>query len=177
MSATARSRSDGFGTFRGGSTGRGALLLNACGSVAGPSVHPMLPAHHRFAADELLRSAPSGHRVREMRRLCNEPLASSTAKTTTTPSLGKPAAEYESWSTFDQCKRIHKRQFNDPFDKYKESAITSQEIGWHVSPSSRASLGVPRTPTYGMKQSEATKYRQNMLSTNSEASLRLIIPH
>lgn len=55
------------------------------------------------------------------------------------------------------------------FVRYHWGAATSHEVGWHVEETE------PRRPRFGLKESETTRYVQNLKATRSEAALRLLL--
>ena len=138
---------------------------------------PALYPSHPLAPTYLRRDLPAVD-VRNLWRLRDEgncPLPNSKSATSASFSASKHSVEFASVSSFRDTLRKHTRSPCSPSQKYKYGSATAHEIGWFLEDSPIQKIGL-RRPKHGLKESETTRYYNNMKATLSEASLRLILP-
>mmetsp|Transcript_254 Transcript_254/g.552 ORF Transcript_254/g.552 Transcript_254/m.552 type:complete len:147 (+) Transcript_254:30-470(+) len=103
----------------------------------------------------------------------NRPLPNRESALCSSFATSQHSTEFASVSSFRDTIRKHVRSPCSPSQKYKYGSATAHEIGWFVEDSPQILL---RKPKHGLKESETTRYYNNMKATGSEASLRLILP-
>ncbi|CAE7357738.1 unnamed protein product [Symbiodinium necroappetens] len=131
---------------------------------------PALYPSHPLAPTYLRRDLPAVD-VRNLWRLRDEgncPLPNSKSATSSSFSASKHSVEFASVSSFRDTLRKHTRSPCSPSQKYKYGSATAHEIGWFIDESPTQKIGL-RRPKHGLKESETTRYYNNMKATLSEA--------
>eukprot|EP00434_Breviolum_minutum_P034338 symbB.v1.2.030387.t1/scaffold3413.1/size57303/1 len=113
-------------------------------------------------------------RIWKLREEQNCPVPSGLSATCGNLAASPKSCEFLSVSNLQNNLRRHTRSSWGPSEKYNLGSATSHEVGWFVQ--SPAAVTLLRKPKHGMKESETTRYVQNLKATGSEASLRLILP-
>ena len=138
---------------------------------------PTLYPSHPLTPNYLRRELPVVD-VRNLWRLRDEgncPLPNSKSATSSSFAVSQHSVEFDSVSSFRDTIRKHTRSPCSPSQKYKYGSATAHEIGWFLEDSPIQKIAL-RRPRHGLKESETTRYYNNMKATGSEASLRLILP-
>ena len=138
---------------------------------------PALYPSHPLTPNYLRRDLPVVD-VRNLWKLRDEgncPLPNSKSATCSNFAVSQHSTEFASVSSFRDTIRKHTRSPCSPSQKYKYGSATAHEIGWFLEETPAQKIGL-RRPRHGLKESETTRYYNNMKATGSEASLRLILP-
>lgn len=167
--------------------GFGTTGLPSGNGLAYMASHPH-SGHRQRAISE---NAPAMKDIYKLRTLTNRPVANTFAPDRTS------SDHVTSLNVLQGARRKHQRGPDDPMDRFRVAMTTAQDIGFTIPAAHRAHemqrssstpevrtlpieahtqrLGMGRPARHGMTQSAETKYYQNMKSTLTEASMRLIL--